>query len=72
MSIDGDHGTEHAVKCLKGKEALTGISNDETCRLRYFLSSPELSKLVSTYKEQHDIERSTAKHRHALYPSAIT
>ena len=72
VSIDGDHGTEHAVKCLKGKEALTGISNDETCRLRYFLSSPELSKLVSAYKEQHDIERSTAKHHHDLYPSAIT
>ncbi len=72
VSIDGDHATEHAVKCLKGKEALTGISNDETCRLRYFLSSPELSRLVTEYKEQHDIERSTATHHHELYPSAIT
>lgn len=71
VSVDGDHATEHAVKCLKGREALTGISNDETCRLRYFLSSPELSRLVTAYKNQHDIEKSCIPQHHDLYPSAM-
>ena len=52
VSIGADHACEHLNKMMNVYSGLVGISNNANARQRFFMASPELSRMSGKFKSQ--------------------
>jgi len=71
VSIGADHACEHLNKLTKIHAGLVGISNNANARQRFFLVTPELSRVAKEFKSQFDLEPDKTREHHDLGPSAV-
>ena len=50
VSVSADHACEHLNRMMKVHSGLVGISNYANARQRFFLASPEISRLSAEFK----------------------
>ena len=61
----------HLNKLMKTSSGIIGISNNANARQRFFLVTPELSRLSKVFKSQFDIEVNTVSEHHELRQSTV-
>src|SRR6218665_2045516 len=71
VSIGTDHACEHLNKLVKMRAGLVGISNHANARQRFFMVTPELSRIAKQFKCQFDSESNKTTEHHNLGQSAI-
>jgi len=71
VSIRAEHACEHLNKLTKIHSGLVGISNNANARQRFFLVTPELSRVAKEFKSQFDLEPDKTREHHDLGPSAV-
>lgn len=71
VSIGADHACEHLNRMMKVHSGLIGISNNANARQRFFLATPEMSRLSTEFKEQFGLSDDKPKHHHDVQPSAV-
>jgi len=71
VSIGADHACEHLNKLMKIHSGLVGISNNANARQRFFLATPELSRIAKEFKSQFDLDNDKTREHHDLRPSAV-
>jgi len=71
VSIGADHACEHLNKLMKMHAGLVGISNNASARQRFFMVTPELSRVTKEFKNQFHLETDKTREHHDLGPSAV-
>ncbi|KAL7381431.1 hypothetical protein ABVT39_005339 [Epinephelus coioides] len=71
VSIGADHACEQLNQMMKIRSGLIGISNNAKARQRFFLATPEMSRLSTEYKEQFGIRADEPQAHHEVQASAI-
>ena len=71
VSIGADHACEHLNKLMKIHSGLVGILNNANARQRFFLVTPELSRVAKEFKSQFDLEPDKTREHPDLGPSAV-
>src|SRR6218665_3959818 len=71
VSIGADHACEHLNKLMKMRAGLVGISNNANARQRFFMVTPELSRIAKQFKCQFDSESNKTTEHHDLGQSAV-
>ena len=71
VSLGADHACEQLNRLMKGQSGLIGISNNANARQRFFMVTPELTRLSKEFKSQFDMETDGTTEHHELGPSAI-
>src|SRR6218665_179424 len=66
VSIGADHACEHLNKLMKVCAGLVGISNN--ARQRFFMVTPELSRVAKEFKSQFDFQSDKTTEHHDLGP----
>ena len=61
VSIGADHACEHLNKLMKIHSGLVGISNNANARQRFFMVTPELSRVVKEFKSQASVKKENNK-----------
>ena len=71
VSISADHACEHLNRMMKVHSGLVGISNNANARQRFFLASPELSRLSTEFKGQFGIQAHKPEGHHDVQPTVV-
>ncbi len=71
VSIGPDHACEHLNRMMKVHSGLVGISNNPNARQRFFLASPEMSRLSTEFKGQFGLKANKPEEHHDVQPSVI-
>lgn len=71
VSVGADHACEHLNKLMKISSGIIGISNSANARQRFFMVTPELSRMTKEFKSQFDMEADRITEHHKLGPSAV-
>lgn len=71
VSIGADHACEHLNRLMKIHSGLVGISNNGNARQRFFMATPELSRIAKEFKSQFDLEHEKTKEHHDLGKTAV-
>ena len=71
VSIGADHACEQVNRMMKIHSGLTGISNNANARQRFFLATPEMSRLSNEFKGQYDISTYKSQEHHEVKPSVV-
>jgi len=69
VSIGADHACEHLNKLMKIHYGIVGISNN--ARQRFFVVTPELSRVVKEFTSQFNLGADRSREHHDLGPSAV-
>lgn len=71
VSIGADHAREQLNRMMKKHSGLIGISNNPNARQRFFLATPEMSRLSADFKGQFGICDHKSKKRHEVQQSNV-
>lgn len=71
ISFGADHACEHLNRSTEIHSGLIGISTSANARQRFFVVTPELSRLAKAFKSQFDLEHNKPRDNHALGPCAV-
>jgi len=55
VSIGADHACEQVNRMMKIHSGLIGISNNANAQQRFFLATPEMSRLSTEFKGQYGV-----------------
>ena len=70
VSIGADHACEQLNRTMKVSGGLSGISNNQNARQRFFLTSHEMASFATDFKSQFLPTKNTKSH-HELTPAKI-
>ena len=68
VSIAADHACEQVNRMMKIHSGLTGITNNANA-WRFFLATPEISRLSTEFKKQFDVRAHKPQDHHEVQPS---
>ncbi len=71
VSIGADHACEQVNRMMKIHSGLVGISNNANARQRFFLATPEMSRLSTEFKGQFGITVHKPQEHHEVQPSVV-
>lgn len=71
VSIGADHACKQLNRMMKIHSGLIGISNNANARQRFFLATPEMSRLSTEFKGQFGVTAHKSQEHHEVQPSAI-
>ena len=71
VSIGSDHACEQLNRTMKIHSGLIGISTNANARQRFFMATPELSRLSKKFKSQMNMDTDRSTEHHDLGPSAV-
>ncbi len=72
VSVGADHACEHLNRMMKVHSGLVGISNNANARQRFFLASPEISRLSAEFKGQFGLQANKQEGHHGVRPTVVT
>ena len=71
VSIGADHACEQVNRMMKIHSGLIGISNNANVKQRFFLATPEISRLSTESKRQYSVTVHKAQEYHKVKPRVV-